>query len=179
MIERLADLDATGPGWALYQNTFADVNRLAMQRHLMTEDEFRDVAMDPRISKHVAVTPGTRRMWGIGVITNQLAAWPLISPAYCEDRWPEHYHQNRIFYIGFVCAAPDAPSTTFREIIADMSEQVFAVDGIAVMDFCTATVLKGLPRATTWLLNDLHDKAVGGRIDAQEFWAWRFDGQQP
>jgi hypothetical protein len=176
MIERHADLDPFTPSWSLYYETFHHVNELAAQRHLMTADEFTDVASDPRITKHVSLDDA-RRTQGLGVITNQLAAWPLISPPYFRRRWPEHFHENRIFYIGFVCVRPDAPSGTFREIIADMSQQVFAVDGIAVMDFCTVNVNKGLPRATTWLLNSLHENAVGGPIDAQEFWAWRFDGK--
>jgi hypothetical protein len=178
MIKRYDDLDPITPAWALYYETFMHVNRLAAQRHLMTADEFADVASDPRLGKHVAADD-TGRLQGLGVITNELPAWPLISPAYFAHRWPDHYRQKRIFYIGFVCARPDAPSSTFRDIISDMSEQVFAADGIAVMDFCMVNVKKGLPRATTWLLNELHAKAAGSRIDAQEFWAWRFDGQEP
>lgn len=181
MIERHKDLDPRGSWLDLYMNTFADIDGLAAQRHLMTGDEFRDVAMDPRITKHVAWAERDDGQYpaGLSVITNHLDAWPLISPRYFQRRWPLHYEDRRIFYIGFVCVKPNAPTSTFRDLITDMSEQVFAADGIAVMDFCTANVVKGLPRATGWLLNNLHDKAVGGRIDAQEFWAWRFDGQQP
>ena len=160
--------------WAMYRQAFTDIDGLALQRHLMTRDEFGHAMSDDRVTKHLA---HRGEEWvGQAVITNQLDAWPLISPRYFQRRWPDHYQQRRIYYVGYVCTTPDAPITTFRDLIADMGQQVFDCDGIAVMDFCTANVLRNLPRATTHILTRLDERATPEHLDSQEFWAWRFDG---
>lgn len=162
--------------WEMYRAAFADVDGYAVQRHLMTRDEFDHVATDNRIDKHVAYGADGGAV-GQAVITDELDAWPLISPRYFERRWPDHYRNRRIFYVGYVCTTPAAPITTFRDLIADMGAQVFDCGGIAVMDFCTANVARRLPQATTATLRRLDPRTTGGQIDEQEFWAWRFDGQ--
>lgn len=176
----------THAAWQSYRTAFEPINALAAQRHLMTYNEFETVMTDARVRKHFAtvgghlVADGTvigGQVVGMSVITNDLWAWPLISPAYFARRWPTHYRQNRIFYVGFVLALPNAPITTFRDLIADMAQPVFACQGIAVMDFCTANVDRKVPAATDRILHRLHPDTNGDRVDAQEFWAWRFDGE--
>lgn len=163
--------------WAMYEQTFREIDELAVQRHLMTRAEFDAVMDDPAVRKHTAYDDD--RIVGQSVITDDLDAWPLISPRYFARHYPVEYAEKRIFYVGYVCTDPGAPITTFRDLIDDMAREVFACDGIAVMDFCTINVLRGLPAATTRILRRLAPagQAHPVQLDTQEFWAWRFDGQ--
>jgi hypothetical protein len=164
------------PVWDMYCEAFTDIDRQAAQRHLMTRAEFGHVMTDERVGKYLAYADD--QVVGQAVITNDLAAWPLISPRYFETHWPELYAARRIFYIGYVCTSPDAPNHTFHDLIAEMSGPVFAADGMAVMDFCAVnTDALHLPRHVGILLDHLNPAADPKRIDRQEFWAWRFDGQ--
>lgn len=162
--------------WGMYETAFTGVNELAAQRHLMTGDEFRHVMYDYPVQKHVA-RDSTGRVVGQSVITNSLDAWPLISPAYFRKWWPDLYARQRIWYVGYVCTAPDAPHHVFRDLIADMAGPVFEGEGMAVMDFCAWNEGRRLPDATTRILNRLNPRTAHAHIDTQSFHAWRFDGR--
>jgi hypothetical protein len=169
--------DPDGALWYSYEKAFTEVNTLAAQRHLMTITEFGQVLRDTRITKYVA-SNDNGDVLGHSVLTDDLRAWPLISPAYFERRWPKEYADRRIIYIGWVCALPGAPVTTFPDLIAAMLPTVVDRDCIGVMDFCTHNVVRGLPRATSRILGRLRptDRVTHRALDAQEFHAWRFDG---
>jgi len=167
--------------WALYGDAFVGVNELAAQRHLMTPAEFDDMTWDKRISKLIA-RDEDGRMVGLSTITNDLAAWPLISPPYFRRNWPDHYAREAIWYIGIVGVHPTASGRhVFSALIEAMSPRVFASDGLAVMDFCSFNEdVRQIPRATRVLLKRLHPvpSGVEGRqVDTQSTWVFRFDGQ--
>ena len=175
-IEVVGDLD----GWLprcriLYNNAFADLSELAVQQHLMTDDEFTEMARDPSLSKYLALG-GDLTMLGMSVLTNRLAAWSLVAPAFFRRRWPTEYAENRIFYVGFVCTRRDAPNHVFRDLIERMYQDVIAVNGIAVMDFCTYMTMRRIPGITHRILSGINPATTSARIDTQEFWAYRFDG---
>lgn len=160
--------------WEMYADAFADVDTLAAQRHLMYPDEFRSVMTDIRVRKYVALRGS--EMVGMSVMTNDLAAWPLVSPRYFARRWPEHYARRAIFYIGFICAVGNG--LLYRDLITAMYPPVIEADGIAVMDFCAHNIdTHRMPQRTHALLRRVNPAAQSGAIDAQTFWAVRFDGQ--
>lgn len=159
--------------WEMYAETFEGINALAVQRHMMTYAEFAAVCMDDRIHKYVATDAAG--VQGMSLLTNDLNAWPLISPAYFERHWPTHYAAKSVWYVGFVAVAEGAPHHLFPELIAAMYEPVKASKGVAVMDFCSYNVAsRRLPDVTTRILRRLNASAVGAPIDAQEFWLWEF-----
>lgn len=168
------DLPVAYPGWALYRDAFADIDSLAVQRHLMTPAEFDGAWEDPNVQKWLA-TDDDGALIGLGVQTTDLAAWPLISPAYFRRRWPELYDARKIWYVGFVCTRqdPPAPIDTFGGIIRAMSAETRAAGGISVMDFCTANVERGLPKGSQNILNRAGRIAMQ-EIDAQAFYAYDF-----
>jgi hypothetical protein len=143
----------------------------------MTEKEFIDVALNPLITKYLAVTGG--HMQGLSVITQRLEQWPLIAPEYFERHFPGQYAARRIFYVGFVAVKPEGRTQQlFPRIIRAMYGPVIAVNGIAVMDFCAINVdAYDIPKATTMILQRLNPLAGGHMLDRQEFWAWDFEGQ--
>jgi hypothetical protein len=174
----IPDLAARPAAWDLYRSAFAEVNALAVQRHLMNVTEFWGVWSDRDVQKWLA-TDDEGALIGLGVQTTDLNAWPLISPAYFERRWPDLYAERKIWYVGFVCTRqqPAAPIDTFAQIIRAMSAETRAVGGISVMDFCTANVDRGLPGAAGRLLARTGEVEMDS-IDAQTFYAYDFGGGQ-
>jgi hypothetical protein len=163
----------------LYYATFEEINTLAAQRHLMTYHEFDEVMNDKSIRKFVASDDGGG-MVGLAVITNDLEAWPLISPQYFARRWPEEAEQGRIWYVGFVAVRqnPRPRPHLFAEIIRAMYQPVIDSQGIAVMDYCLYNVqTRGVPAAAHRILERINPEVTTGIIDAQYFYGYRFDGQ--
>lgn len=175
-IEQQLDATAlTAEAWRFYQDVFVEVNTLAANRHMMTPDEFGHVMADERVQKWVALND-EGRVIGMATITNHLDAWPLVSPAYFEKRFPEQYERRAIWYIGFVGCNPEGTRAhAFRDLIARMQPQVEASDGVFVQDFCTYNVgVRRLPDATRAILRRINPTLQFDRIDAQEFWAGSF-----
>jgi hypothetical protein len=181
-VEKLDEVGGTllEQAWDLYEAAFREINALAVQRHLMHRDEFDEVMADSRVGKYLAFDDAGDLV-GLSTYTNQLDAFPLISPAYFERHWPEHFAAGRVWYIGFVAVAPEGRHRhTFFQLIETMYE-VSAVDnGISAMDFCQYNVdVRKVPYVTKIVLERI--AAAGGRvvrpsrIDAQvvflyEFW---------
>jgi hypothetical protein len=160
--------------WELYREIFTPINSQAVQRHLMTGEEFSDLIEDKRVFKYLAYDEG--RMVGISTITNDLDAWPLVSPYYFATHWTSQYARNAIWYIGLVGVLPSAPARTFRALIGAMYPQVAESRGIFVQDFCQANIDRRLPAAMQAVVGALASGTWTKQIDAQTFWVGGFDG---
>jgi hypothetical protein len=167
----IPDLDEA---WALYAHLFTEINELAAQRHLMTDDEFAAVYHHPNVLKFY-VHDDAGLLAGMSVLTQDLDAWPLISPQYFARRWPEHYQHKAIWYVGFVGVLRHHPHG-FRQLVNNMYTHVIGNAGIAVMDFCTYNITqRRLPAITLKLLGCLNPAADMETADAQSFVVYRFD----
>lgn len=170
--------DELNAAWELYYTTFEEVNALAVQKHIMTWEDFSDVMDDLRVRKYVATDE--HGITGLSVMTNTLEAWPLISPAFFERRWPKNVKAGNIWYVGFVAVRQDPKPErgTFAEIIKTMYQPVIDSGGFAVMDYCLHNVLtRGLPQASLRILERINPAVSSIVIDAQYFYGYRFDGQ--
>lgn len=169
------DLIDAYAAWKLYESAFAEINALAAQRHMMTSDEFVDMWADKRVEKWLA-PDDEGGLIGMGVQTTDLDAWPLISPAYFERKWPKLYADRKLWYVGFVCTRqdPPAPIATFAEIITAMSEPTRAAGGISVMDYCTVNVARCLPKGALRILRRSLPSTQMEAIDQQTFVAYDF-----
>lgn len=175
--DNLAELlaDDYHEAWLFYLRTFDRIDELAAQRHLMTQDEFDHVALDPRVQKYLAVSDGGRLV-GMSTITNDLDAWPMVSPRYFAKHWPDRYERRAIWYIGFVGVSREGRREhAFRELITTMYPQVADSDGMTVMDYCAYNAdVMNMPGVTIKLLQSINPTATGGRIDTQGFYAYEF-----
>jgi hypothetical protein len=167
--------DQAGEVGDLYIDAFAEIHTLAVQRHMMTGEEFVALCTDDRIEKWLA-RGDEGDLIGMGVQTADLDAWPLVSPAYFERKWPKLYADRTIWYVGFVCTRqdPPAPIATFAEIITAMSEPTRAAGGISVMDYCTVNVARGLPKGALRILRRSLAGTQMEAIDQQTFVAYDF-----
>lgn len=161
--------------WPMYCQAFERVNRLAVQRHAMTYEEFTGTMLDEAIDKYVVTDPDGVVV-ALSVITNNLRAWPLISPEFFAHHYPELYEQDRIWYVGFVCTRrtpPRPPVSTFADLIAAMAVPVVKAQGMSVMDYCGYNVDgRHLPLAAASILTDQNTAAVMESLDRQEFVAY-------
>lgn len=171
----MASLIQISAAGSLYVDAFLEISALAVQQHMVTPDQFLDMCEDDRIEKWFA-RDDEGDLIGLGVQTTDLDAWPLISPAYFERKWPKLYAERKIWYVGFVCTRqdPPAPVSTFAEIITAMSEAARAADGISVMDYCTANIMRGLPKGALRILKRSRDETRMQCIDQQSFVAYDF-----
>jgi hypothetical protein len=161
--------------WHLYRDAFTDLARLAAQRHLMTRAELAQVCTDERIVKYVAID-GAGVLRGLSVMTNDLDAWPLISPPYFEHHWPTLYEQRRIWYLGFACVT-DPGTVAAGAVFAKLIEQMWQVPsgnrGMVWMDFCNLRAAALVPGIRN-VVRRLGRPHTFRPYDAQQFWAFDF-----
>jgi hypothetical protein len=157
--------------WELYADAFEELRAVAVQRHLMRRTEFDEVMADDRVEKYLAYDG--ERLVGLATVTNDLNAMPLISPDYFAHRWPNHYAQRRIWYLGFIAIQLDQRGGAVRALLVDrLWQPVRANRGVAALDICARNDGLGLPRAIHRALELLSPDVVATRLDAQVYWAY-------
>ena len=169
------DHEQRDTAWQLYSEAFAELNALAVQRHLMYRHEFDDVMADPRVAKYLCLD-GDGNLRGMSTYTNDLDAVPLISPPYFERRWPQQYQQRRIWYCGFVATQTDAAAATaFGELVTAMYHTAAVADGLIALDFCHRTdEVRQMSRVVRLMLHRLSGHVRAQRIDEQQYWLYEF-----
>jgi hypothetical protein len=172
VVEQINDDELIENAWKMYEESFRGLNALAVQRHLMYRHEFDEVMRDPRVQKYLSLDDeGT--MCGLSTYTNDLDAMPLISPDYFARRWPDHYAQRRIWYLGFIAIRPDSRGGAVRSLLVDRLWQPVRADrGVAALDICARNDALGLPGTIQRALERLSPDVVTMRLDEQVYWAY-------
>ncbi len=167
--------DVLEKAWKLYSRSFDELRHLAVQRHVMYDDEFDAVMADSRVDKYL-LWGDDGELRGVGTMTNQLESMTLISPDYFAHRWPERYAAGLVFYIGFVGVDPDSHGTgAFSEIVRAMTEPVAALEGVAILDVCSHNKNRlHLTRAIRWLASSWAPAVEMTDLDAQTYVAYDF-----
>jgi hypothetical protein len=138
----------------------------------MFRSEFDEVMADDRVEKYV-VAAADGSLAGLSTFTNELDAMPLISPEFFAHRWPQHYAERRIWYLGFIAiGANQRSSGVFESMIDKMWRIVRANAGVAALDLCARNEARNLDTAITRTLAALTPDVVATRLDTQAFWAW-------
>jgi hypothetical protein len=169
------DGDALEPLWLLYGEALGELRTRAVQRHLMTRDEFAGVMRDRRVVKCVAEDDAGAPA-GLATLTDDLDAVPLISPDYFAHRWPEWYARRRIWYALFVAVDQSVQAAQiFPEFIAALGRLPGDEGGIVAMDFCRERdAVDRMPAAIGWLIGREVAGVRGERLDEQSYWAYEF-----
>lgn len=174
VFDRITSAPMVDHAWELYRRLFAPLAPYAVQQHLMPRPDFEAIMADKRIDKHCAVAGGWQRggrLLGMGVLTNEIEAWPLISPAYFERRWPRLAAERKIWWCGFVGVDPHAPAGTFRRLIDTMYAPADLAGGIVGIDVCAYNdEVHHLTRAVTrMLMGTSAGRVVVEVADAQRY----------
>jgi ribosomal protein S18 acetylase RimI-like enzyme len=162
--------------WALYLAAFEELRSVAVQRHVMERSDFDELMRDRRVAKYVGEDPEQQRLCALATQTNVLDAMPLISPDYFQRRWPAHFAQGRIFYIGFVAIHPDyRRAGVFELLVTEMYRTGPGGHGVAVLDVCRRNEqVFQLPEAVHRVLERISPAVRSGRIDHQSYWSYEF-----
>jgi hypothetical protein len=164
--------------WRFYRDTFAPLATLAVQRHVLHEKEFDELAGDARIDKYLAVRDG--QVVGMSAMTADLDAVHLISPEYFAHRWPGLYAERRILYCVFVGVHPDREQG--RGVFVALQDSMYAhqvgpVGGVCVLDVCTWNEEElHLPGVIESIMRKVAGAATVQRLDSQSYWLYDFSG---
>jgi hypothetical protein len=161
--------------WTLYHEAFRQLNGLAVQRHLMYRSEFEAVMRDRRVQKYLCLGDDGS-LCGLSTYTNVLDAVPLISPEYFQRRWPQHYAERRIWYIGFVAVKPSGRAmNALIELVDAMHVVAASQNGIVGLDVCRYNgEARHMSRAAGILVRRLSSNARVERADEQSYWLYEF-----
>ncbi|MFC0530178.1 GNAT family N-acetyltransferase [Phytohabitans kaempferiae] len=160
--------------WRLYSAAFDDLRIMAVQRHLMSREDFDAQMSDPRVRKYLVYEQGHGTpLTAVGTLTNDLAAAPLISPDFFRHRWPAFYARRQVWYVGFYAVHPEhRGSGVFARLIEEMVKII--APGVAVVDFCAYNEdVAQLPRFVLGVLEDIGEVRPQ-RLDAQAYWSYEF-----
>jgi hypothetical protein len=169
--------------WRLYSEAFDELRVVAVQRHVMLRQEFDEQMVDPRVRKYLVRSeqsepagtgPAAGRFAALATITNDLDAMHLISPDYFRHRWPEHYAERRIWYVGFNAIHPDFRGNGIFEQIIEAMHRYIAQHPPSVvgLDFCRRNEERyQLPQAIHSVLAQF-DAVRSHRADTQAYWCY-------
>jgi hypothetical protein len=174
VIEHEVPADRLEDSWELYITSFEHLRTTAVQRHLMTRDEFNAVMLDPRVEKHTVIDMDRGAIAALMIVTTDLYAMPLISPDYFEARWPGEYERGHIWYLGFVAINNDYHGTgVFARIVGSVVERVAEAQGVCALDLCRRNEeVFSLPTAITRCVETFYGEVSTYRLDEQTYWAW-------
>jgi hypothetical protein len=167
--------DLLESAWKLYYEAFHELNALAVQRHLMYRCEFDKVMSDRRVQKYLC-RDDNDVLCGLSTYTNDLDSMPLISPQYFERRWPRHYAERRIWYIGFMAVDPLGRAVnTFGQFVEAMYRVAAEQDGIIALDWCRhKDEAHHISRVVELSLRRLTTNVRAQRLDEQHYWLYEF-----
>ena len=121
--------------YALYRETFGELETRAVARQLLHHDEFMAEMRDPRVQKYVARRNGLAV--GMSTLTNQLETVPWISPAYFAHHYPDHVARGAVYYIGFTLVHRDhRRSRAFPMMIERIGAVLAEADAVVGWDIC-------------------------------------------
>lgn len=172
---QILPLSRMAEAYTWYVETFADINRRAALRHLMTEVEFIDVMQNPLVDKHLVLDDETGEIDGLGACTNQLGEVPLISTEYFATRWPDHFHDARIRFVLFIGVRQGGNRMSFQRILRGMQQG--DASNLWFMDVCKVN-LHGIAAAARHHLAPINPQGMWiEEADTQTFLLMRFDGR--
>lgn len=160
--------------WRLYCAAFDELRVQAVQRHVMHRAEFDEVMLDDRVLKYVSHRGA--EVYGLGTVTNDLDAVPLISPDYFRHRWPDLYAERRIHYLGFMAVQSGRSGVgLFVRMLREMYQPVGASNGVVVMDICSFNEREyQMPAAVAKATRRVSGEVRLTRMDSQSYWLYEF-----
>ncbi|MFP3905724.1 MAG: hypothetical protein ACLFWR_01725 [Acidimicrobiales bacterium] len=160
----------------LYRSAFAPLDSLAAARQSLTDDEFRDEMREESVLKFVGWdrqgTPVAMCM-----LATDLSKLPWISPAFWQQRYPEQFARNAIFYVGAVLVSPSVKgSLWFRRLLLATVRHAASHHGVGALDVCRYNAEEiNLPRIVAEVSAAVAEVEFE-HVDTQSYYAYVYDG---
>ncbi|WP_134766540.1 hypothetical protein [Nocardioides sp. 1609] len=135
-VEEKVDVETAEAYYALYRETFGELETKAVARQLLHREEFLEEMEDPRVAKYVARDAAGTAI-GMSTLTNQLETVPWISPAYFRHHYPEQFARDAVFYIGFTLVQREhRRSRAFQAMIHRIGTVLAEAQAVVGWDIC-------------------------------------------
>ena len=167
------DGDLREAAWDAYSDSFEELRAAAIQRHVMTREEFDEVMADPRVTIYLA-RHEDGAVSALASLTNDLSTMPLVSPDFFAARWPEHYSAGRCWYIGFVAVRPAFQATgVFANLVGTVAGTLGPRGGVLVLDVPKRNMEHfHVPQAVKRIADHVVPDVSYEMVDAQGYWAY-------
>lgn len=179
-IERVVDDPAVVEEFLeLYRSAFSPLDTLAAGRQALTDDEFRAELVEESVLKFVGRDSHDRPV-AMAIMATDLSTLPWISPAFWQERYPEQFARNAIFYVGALLVAPEAQgSMWFHRLLRETIIYAAERRGVGAIDVCRYNAQTvDIPRAVAKVSRSLTEVAIE-EVDVQTYWAFVYDGLKP
>jgi hypothetical protein len=161
---------------AAYRAAFARLASLSPVRQVFTDDDFLADMANPAIVKFVA-RDAAGEICALSTLTNDLTTQPWLSPEYYACRYPIHFRERRLYYVGSLLVMPEHQCGPWASMLLTSVIRWLAVRrAIATFDCCSFNVeAVQLPR----LVEAVTRREARGRLEElgrQHFYALVLDG---
>jgi GNAT superfamily N-acetyltransferase len=169
-VEKEVDYATAKRYYKLYVATFGALDTEAAGRQLLSEDEFREEMVNPRVHKYIAWDADDQAI-GMSTLATDVATMPWVSPTYFAHRYPEHHARDAIFYLGFTLVHPRHRGTgVFQLMIDQVIRYVIEQRGVVAWDTCQANDERGMNNTAFRTLEELGEVTTE-IIDRQIYYA--------
>lgn len=177
-IETRLDGDTTEMFRQVYRAGFDPLAPMAAGRQALTDEEFRAEMVNPAVLKFLGRDADSRAVALLTVSTDlHQMAW--LSPAFYEQRFPDHAARQAIFYVGSLVVHPEASGGSWmRKLTAAMSRYANERSGIVAFDCCQHNIDSGFPRHLEWIAQRVGSAELQV-VDTQQYYAYIFPGPEP
>ena len=131
---------------AIYRAAFDPLKIKSPARQWLTDDEFLHEMTDPSVLKFVARSQDGEIV-AMSLMSTDLNTVPWISVPYFEAKYPQHYAEGKVFYIGVLLVRPERQGGPWAKYLLDHMFNFFGEHrGVGCFDCCLFNVdVVGLP----------------------------------
>jgi len=84
--------------WKIYDDSFLRTNKETPCRQSLDKKHFFDVLMSSSVAKYIAIFKPSKKIIGIGMISNDLKNSPWISEDYFKSQFAGYFSEKLIYY---------------------------------------------------------------------------------
>ncbi|QIG43665.1 GNAT family N-acetyltransferase [Nocardioides anomalus] len=169
-VEKEVDFATAKRYYQLYVATFGQLDTEAAGRQLLTEEEFLEEMLDPRVHKYIAWDEDDKAI-GMSTLATDVATLPWVSPTYFQHHWPEEFARGAIYYLGFTLVHPaHRGAGIFQLMIRTALQRVVDDRGVAAWDSCQANDERGMNATAVRLVEEVSG-VTPTIVDRQTYYA--------
>jgi hypothetical protein len=145
-------------------------------RQYLRFEEFAAEATDARVLKFILWGEGGQPV-ALAFVARELSVVPWVAPEFYAARFPTHYNERRIFYVGSIVVHPSQRhSHAIRALLRAITLHMVEVRGIAAFDCSQYMYLKGwheMIASVGHMFSDLEAQDLG---EPQHYFAYVVNG---
>lgn len=156
--------------YKLYAATFGILDTEAAGRQLLSEQEFLEEMLDPRVLKYVSWDHDDLAVAMTTVATDP-DTLPWVSPTYFAQHYPEAYARGHVYYIGFTLVRPQHRGNgLFQMMLREALTRAMETGGVGAWDTCQANEERGMNATAMKVIEEVTGSSAVP-IDRQTYYA--------